>query len=248
MVDLAVILAAGKGTRLYPLSKDIPKCLLPLNGETILDYQLAALQENGINQVVIVTGYLEEQLRNAASGKAKFVHNPEFASTNNLYSLWQARHEFRGKSFVCLHADLLFHPRILHRCLRLDGDVVLAVDKNMNDETMRVRFRKDGSVKIRKGIPSNRAFGTFLGMALFSSRAVSYLETTIGELLIEGQNRDSYFTVAVERLSKNNNMVQASITSGLPWIEIDNLADLEIARLRILPSLFDTDNLSDGII
>ena len=236
-VELAVVLAAGRGTRLYPFSRDIPKCLLPLNGGTILDYQLAALHDNGIHRVVIVTGYLADQLRTAAADRAGFVHNPEYATTNNLYSLWQARSIYKGQAFLCLHADLLFHPRILHRCLEQDGDVVLAVDQKLAEETMRVRYRGNGQVEIRKGIPSHLAFGTFLGMACFSSWASSRLVEAMDALLAGGQAHDAYFTLAIEKLSREGIEIQCSTTGGRPWIEIDVPHELEIARRAILPAI-----------
>ena len=73
---LAVILAAGQGMRLRPLTNDRPKCLLKVGNHTLLEHQLKALQANGIRNVVIVTGYLAEQIHQAAAGQAQFVHNP----------------------------------------------------------------------------------------------------------------------------------------------------------------------------
>ena len=242
---LAVILAAGRGTRLYPLTRDVPKCLLPVGNRTILEHQLGVLQSSGVNEIVIVTGFLAEQVRAAAAGQASFVHNPEYATTNTLHSLWAARHVYQGRSFVCLYSDLLFHPDILRRCLETEGDVVLAVDENLAEETARVRLVDSRVTEIRKGIPPGDAFGTFLGMAVFSTTATAALVRVLEELIARDDSIQAYFTVAIEQLSREGFDVQCSTTGGLPWIEIDFPHELEIARRNILPAI--EENPREGL-
>ena len=91
----AIILASGTGKRLQPLTDLVPKSLLTVGHQTILDYQLTSLTKQGINEVVITTGPLREQIeehvRSRYSAEVQFVHNPRFETTNYIYTLWLAK-------------------------------------------------------------------------------------------------------------------------------------------------------------
>ena len=85
----ALILAAGRGTRMGGI--DTPKCLLDLGGLSIIQYQIKCLKNAGINKIFIVTGYNSEQIHSHLNDDFNFLHNVDFATTNNLYSVWTAR-------------------------------------------------------------------------------------------------------------------------------------------------------------
>ena len=109
----AVIVAAGAGTRMMPLTSDTHKCLLAVNGRPIIEYSLAVLREQGIKHITMVTGHQDQQVRQALSGSVdRFVINPFYSITNNMASLWMAGKAMR-EDFLYLHSDLLYHPDIL---------------------------------------------------------------------------------------------------------------------------------------
>lgn len=237
----AVILAAGSSTRLYPLTRECPKCLLDVGGTTLLEHQLRALAACHIDEVVVVVGYLSEMIRHAVEQvhvtvPLTFVHNPDYATTNNLYSLWMARDWLRDSAFVCLHADVLFHPWILQRCLSAEPEICLAVDQQIHQETMKVAIESGRVTQIGKGIEPEAISGTFLGMAKCSAPAGQMVLQETEVLVALGQTQ-RYFTAAIERLISKGIPVGFSWTDGLPWIEIDFAEELERARREVYPEI-----------
>ena len=159
----AIILAAGKGTRLN--GHDLkPKCLFEVGGQTLLARQVDALREAGINEIVIVLGFEAERIRRLYEHTASFVINERFAETSSLYSLWLAR-EHLLDGFVVLNCDVLFHPQLLARLLSSpleDALLIDLVDKNNNhlgDEEMKIKLRDGLVVEINKDMDPAEADG-----------------------------------------------------------------------------------------
>ena len=232
--DLAVILAAGAGTRLRPRSERVPKCLLEVGGRALLDYQLDALGRNGVRDVLVVTGFGAEQITGRYGSRVRSVHNPDFETTNNLHSLWTARQEFAGRDFLCLHADVLFHPALLHGCLESKADACFLLDRELNQETMKARLEGERVVEISKTVAHHQRGGTFLGIARFAPPASSALPEVLEALVADPVNRNAYFTACVPELSRRGLNLGCSWTNGLPWIEIDFEADFERAERDVL--------------
>lgn len=233
---LAVLLAAGTGSRLRPLTDNLPKCLLEVGGRPLLDYQLEALATHGVEDILVVTGHAAGEITRRYP-RLRTLHDPEYATTNNLHSLWAARREFAGRDFVCLHTDLLFHPAILGPCLESRADVGVALDRALVEETMKARVEDDRVVEISKSIPRAKMFGTFLGIARFSARAAAALPDVLGSLVAREENRQAYFTACVPALAAKGFPATFTLTEGLPWVEIDSLADLQRASESVFPLL-----------
>lgn len=120
-VSTAVLLAAGSGSRLNPLTNDVPKCLAEIDGIPILEHQVACLRRWGFKKLVIVVGHLEHSIRHfldslGAGIDIEYVSNPRFKTTNNNYSLWLAR-ERLSQPFLLLECDLVFEASLLERML-----------------------------------------------------------------------------------------------------------------------------------
>lgn len=250
----AVLLAAGRSTRLYPVTVDTPKCLLEIGGKTLLEHQLDAIQSCEVEEIVLVTGYLKHLLEDKISEiaqrysfKITTIENPRYAETNNIYSLWTVREALRDSAFLVLHADVLFHPKILSTGAGADGDIVLIVDRAVLEETMKVKFDADGRVlTVGKHVQMSEATGTFLGLAKFSEAGGRALLDE-AERLIESGETNAYFTLAVENLIKQNYEARAVLTNNLPWIEIDFPAELEQAKTEIFPLIANTGILTSNV-
>lgn len=234
------MLVAGRSTRLYPLTLDRPKCLLEVGGKTLLEHQLDALATVGIDELILVTGYLREmieakveQVRSRYPFAIRFVFSPDFAKTNNLHSLWAAREEVDGFDFLCLHADVLFHPGILQKAASDPRDIVLVAEPEILQETMKLQLDGDRVTSVGKHISMKEADGTFPGIAKFSADGGKRLFAEMSTLLEADMN--AYFTFAAESLIKKGTEVNASFTGGLPWIEIDIEAELIEAEQKVLP-------------
>lgn len=127
-VRRAVILAAGNGNRLMPLTAEVPKCLAMVNGEPILLRALRALASEGVREVVIVIGYRGEQLRRRVGSSfmdmtIRYVDAPRYATTNNICSLWDAR-EYLDQDVLLLEGDVVFDAQVISRLSRHEGNSV----------------------------------------------------------------------------------------------------------------------------
>lgn len=161
----AIILAAGKGNRLYPLTKEIPKALLKLNGETILEHQIQNLRGCGINEIVAVTGFQANKIKESGGPNILYIHNPSYESTNNLVSLWFARNEMDG-DFIFLDGDVVFDRQILEELLQMHQDICLVVDrKACIEEDMKVKVKDELIIEINKSMDSSEVYGEFIGIA-----------------------------------------------------------------------------------
>lgn len=227
---LAVILAAGAGTRLRPLTDNRPKCLLEVDGRALLDYQLEALEANGVGDVLVVTGFCAEQIVDRYGARVRTLYDPEYESTNNLHSLWSARREFAGRELVCLHADVLFPPSLLRRCLEAAQDVTVVLDRHLVEETMKARVEGERVVEIGKNIPREGQFGTFVGIARFAPPASAALADALESLVADTMHRQSYFVACLPRLVSQGLEVGYVLSSGLPWVEIDTAEDLQRSK------------------
>ena len=224
-----VILAAGRGTRMGDM--DIPKCLLKIGNLSLIQYQLSCFRQLGIDDVMIITGYNEHMIKEHLVTERldiKYEFNENFDSTNNLYSLFKAKN-FVKDDFICLHADLLFHRKILKKCYEHAADICLVVEKNTRSETLRVKIENGKILQINKTMPINSADGNFIGMVKFRKAIHKALFDEMSEY-IEQQNRDAYFVAAIEKMIEKGISTEFVETENLPWIDIDEKAEFESAK------------------
>jgi len=221
----------------------MPKCLLDFGGRTILDYQIEGLWAAGVSQIGIVIGHNGYQIvdhvtRTFSDGcdSFHFIHNPLFATTNNIYSLWLAGEWIGLDSFICLNADVLCHPAILLPAVSGKAPVSMIVDPQWRDETMKVVIRNHSVVQMSKSISRTEYSATYIGITTFSRQVAPLLFDEIGRVLGEGR-ADQFFNAAVQRLVDRGLHVGSIRTRGLPWAEIDDPADLQFAWSFVFPRL-----------
>jgi choline kinase len=239
----ALILAAGQGTRIRAIHGEHPKCLIRVDGRTILDHQLHSLRIAGIRDVGIVVGYEKEQIirhvrsrYRDGSQRISFIENAAFASTNNMFSLWSARDWVEQESFVCLNADVIFNLYILSTALTSTAPISMIVDPEWRDETMKVIISGDRIVQMSKRIPRETFSGTYIGITVFSAEVNRQLFDKLGKLVSTGRVNE-FFNVAVQQLADEGVHVGFTSTGGLPWAEIDDPADLAFAQQHVFPKL-----------
>ena len=241
----AIILAAGRGRRLWPFTADCPKCLLSIGPYTILEQQLLHLERAGIAEVVLVCGFGTERIGHrlenyAGALRVKILYNPFYAISENLISLWVARSEMEGP-FVLLNGDSVFHPEILHRLLRMDAASCLMIDhKNAyDDDDMKVQVRGSRIVRICKSLSPDSADAASIGIMKFSGSGVCALRTMLEEIVSEETAMNSYFLESIQHLINRDFPVVHCAVDGLPWADVDTPEDLR--RVRQAPSLFQRD-------
>jgi choline kinase len=246
----AIILAAGRGSRLTGASAGRPKCLLRLGGVTLLERQLAALHLAGIRRITVVTGYQAPSVAAVCHGLADTVENTRFAETNSLYSLWLAR-PLLGEGFVVLNGDVLFHSQLLSDLVSCHHDDALLVsyrgNEPLGDEEMKVKVRRGCVVDIAKTLPVEEADGENVGIARFSPDGARLLVSLMDELVSAGRLRE--WAPRAFRAFAAKRPLHAVGTRGFPWIEIDFPEDYRRASREVLPQVDDrVEVASDDVV
>ncbi len=234
----AIILAAGRGGRLQGVTGDRPKCLARLGAATLLERQISALRGCGLAPITVVDGYRSAEVRRIAGADVEFVHNPQFASTNSLYSLWLTR-DLLVDGFLVLNCDVLFDPQLLVDLLTARyPDALLVASRGADrysDEEMKVRIRGGRVVAIATSIDSDEADGENIGIGKFGPNGAAILVDELERIVAAGGTREwlpAAFAAFAERRP-----LYAVDSRGLPWIEIDFPEDYWRACSDILPAI-----------
>lgn len=231
----AIILAAGVARRLYPLTLDIPKCLLEVGGKPIIDYQLDAMKAQGITDVTIVVGYHRDKLEDHLSKSYtdmifSFVINHHFFETNTAFSLSLCGNVLRNSGVLLMNGDVLYPRELLARVLKSEHENVLAVEvKSCGKEEVKVIEGENGKItSIGKELIEENSLGEFIGVARLSSGFSRSLAGSLDKLVAAGGRAD-YFEAGMEPLLVEHEVFYADV-SDLPCIEIDFREDLEQAQ------------------
>ena len=234
MVKKAIILAAGQGRRLLPLTRNRPKCLLKVGGKTILEHQMERLARSGIDDVTVVTGYQAEKIHLLLSGRVTYIHNDDCLVTSSLYSFWLAR-ESAKDGFIVLNSDVLFHEEILYNLLVSPHPDVLAMEYNqrLGEEEMKIQVNNGKVKNMSKSL--TKFSGENVGIVKFSKKGAEKLLQTV-EANVKAGIVNVPIPYAFDQLAKHSSLFGVS-TGKLPWIEIDFVEDLEKARQVIHPAI-----------
>jgi choline kinase len=238
---IGLVLAAGAGRRLHPLTADLPKTLLPVSGErTILDLALANLRAVGIERVVVVTGFAahrvherREELERRHAVRLELLVNERAEEWNNAYSLWLARAAF-AQGAILINGDTV-HPASVEAdvldAAGEDGGLVLALDdvKALGEEEMKVVVSPAGTVRrITKHTDPAAADGEYIGVTLIPAEAAEGL----AEALEATWRRDPslYYEDGYQEYLDRGGTVRVAPIGDVPWVEVDDHADLARAR------------------
>ena len=236
-----IILAAGKGGRLNGTAAERPKCLVEIGGVSLVERQVRALREQGIDDIVIVIGYQADRVRKACGQWITYVENTRYAQTNSLFSLWLAR-PLLFEGFVVLNCDVLFHPALLSDLLTArHEDALLLAYRNedeealgpLGDEEMKVRVRRGRVVSMSKQMDPADADGENVGIVKFGPTGAANLVAIMDELVVPGNLRE-WAPRAFSEFAQRRPLHVVG-TRGLPWIEIDFPEDYRRAVRDVLP-------------
>lgn len=235
----AIIMAAGKGSRLGGLTADMPKAFLEIKGIKLIEYNIALLHSCGIKDIILVTGYRSENFEKFAAeiDGVRCIFNPFYEMVNVLGSFYMAQ-EYLTEDTVYMHGDTLCAPEIFREMLIQKGDMVLPVDyKLCDEEAMKVRTENGTLVEISKQIPCDAGEGEFIGIAKISKNILEDLKKASRKVLKEKQF-NSYFEGAVQELIKLGQYNLKIIpTKGAFWAEVDFQEDYEKAAAGISEEL-----------
>jgi len=223
----AVILSAGRGSRLLPLTEDLPKCLLPIGLTTVLGMQLDTLFRAGIKKVSVVTGFnaqmVEAEINARPSGpKVKSIYNPFYQVADNLASCWMARKAMKS-DFLLINGDTLFAPDLLDKVLSAPAmPISVTIDK---------KNHYDGDdMKVTLNESRQQTNGESIGMLRFMGDGPNIFKTEIKALMQNNKGTKSWFLSAIHGLAQNGIPIETINIIGSTWSELDTPEDYEICR------------------
>ena len=239
----AIILAAGQGTRLRPLTNNRPKCMVHLQGRPLLDHQIDVLRASGISDLHIITGYLAEQIERPGLKKH---FNPDYASTNMVHLLFCASELMVGlEDLLITYGDIVYTKQVIQSLIASEDPISLGVDlswyqywktrmENPLDDAETLRLRDGNQIIELGGKPANydQIEGQYMGLIKIRADYVKDLkifwETMDRKAMYDGKDFDNMFMTS---------FLQCLIDAGWPvsatfvnsgWLEVDTPEDLEI--------------------
>ena len=229
----AIILAAGTSTRLRPLTEDLPKCLLPLNKDAIIDHQIRCLERCAVDHIFVVAGYkrvlLEEHIANVETGiPISIVNNELFEETDNAFSLSLALDyiDASNDTVLVLDGDILFELALLAKLIESPYDNACITDntKDIQPEDCKVVVIDHTAARIGKQVPGNVVYTSMIKLSTDFLKAFT-------RALKEPRAQPEWYSEPLDRvLMKQPSTLHVIYTNGLLRCEIDTYEDLLYAR------------------
>lgn len=235
----AVILSAGQGSRLHPLTEDCPKCLLTLGETTMLGHQIQQLAASGVEEIAVVAGFRAAAVEAEISKHhtpgmiVKTVFNPFFHVADNLASCWMARGEM-DRDFVIVNGDTIFEQAVYERLRDNAGtSVSMAIDRKdkYDSDDMKVSLAGGKLTAVGKDLPLEEVDGESIGMIMFKGEGPRLFVEVLDQFMRGGSGVSNWYLKAVGVLGEQGEVDTVSV-EGLKWGEVDFPEDL--AKVRAL--------------
>ncbi len=244
-----IILAAGQGTRLKPLTDNKPKCLVEVSSKSILQWQLWSARMAGIEKIAVVRGYRKEMISPAG---VTVVDNPDFATTNMVETLWMAE-QFFQEGFIVAYGDIIYEPKVLKKLMQAPSGIQVVVDhgwkdywsrrfSNVLDDAETLRLDEEGQIQEIGQKPNSieEIEGQYIGLMKFSGDGVEQLKKIYAQA--HREEKEGKKPLGKDKSARNlyfTDILQGIIESGYPvhqvpinrhWLEIDSPEDLLVAE------------------
>jgi choline kinase len=239
MTTLAVILAAGQGTRLLPLTADTPKCLIDVGGRPLLGHMLDALAAAGTTRAIVVTGHRAERVESYLAAhppplRVSTARNAAYATTNNAASLEAARHAIGAEAFVLCDGDVIFSESPLDALLASAEPCTLVVDRgaSLGDEEMKVRIDARGLVaQLSKRLDPTVCVGESIGVQKLGGPALARVWDEVNAV-VRADAATAYYEDVFQRLIDDGVRFGTSEVATDGWMQRADHADRAAARRR----------------
>jgi len=233
----AIILSAGQGSRLLPLTADRPKCLIDFSGKSLLAWQIGSLVASGIEEIAVVTGFHDAKVDAALAAldhpgvtiRTRF--NPFFKVADNLGSCWIAREEM-DQDFIILNGDTLVSPEIVARLIagaKAPITVTIDVKDSYDLDDMKVQRDGDRLLQIGKRLEPHETNAESIGMLAFTGKGPAIFRAQVEAMMRTPEGVLNWYLKAIHALAPSGVVGTVSI-EGLGWAEVDFPEDLPIAR------------------
>lgn len=241
---IGVILAAGMAKRLRPLTDTRPKCLLQVGERTLLQRTVDALLQAGISELVVVTGYRGNMLRDFLQQHypqmtIHFIDNVDYEHNNNIFSLWLTRPYTDGRDFLLMDSDILFDPAIVRRMLA-EGGTALALNRHeLGEEEIKVIVNADNKVvELSKTCSISDAIGESVGIEKIAADYSVALFRELEQMIDHEGLIDIFYERAFERLIPQGHLFKVVDTTDMFSIELDTVDDFNRAKELIPATLY----------
>jgi choline kinase len=231
----AIILAAGRGSRMGVMTATKPKCLIELGGKTLLEWQMAALRAAGMQSITVVGGYRKELL---ASGSYCLLENPDWADTNMLATLRCASALLREEACLVSYGDILYRPDRVEALATVEADIAISYDTRW-ERLWRARFtdpladaetfRQDNGWLTTIGERAERISdieGQYVGLLKFTPRGWAQVEEVVSSLAVDRQNRIDMTNLL--RILLGRGIGVRCVPGSGAWCEVDDSSDLRL--------------------
>lgn len=225
--ERAIILSAGQGRRLSPLTDRRPKCLIDLSGRTMLGWQLHRLQAAGVKEAVIVTGFganlVDAEIAHLPAGpmQVRTLFNPFYALADNLASCWLARREF-DRPVLLLNGDTLFETAIAERLIGApDGEITLAIDRKETYDSDDMKVQTDGTRLCAIGKSIEVYDAESIGFLRFSTAGAARFSHAVEEAMRRPEGLKRWYLSVIDHLAHTTEAVAVQSIEGLEWGETD---------------------------
>lgn len=245
----AIILSAGQGKRLLPLTATLPKCLLEVQGKTLLEWQVGELHKCGVNEITVVTGYGADKVEALLQTKqhlqqVKTLYNPDYATTDNLVSCWKVRKEM-NEDFILLNGDTLFEAEVLKTLLASPINpitVTINHKERYDNDDMKVSLNNTQLMRIGKTLAPEETDGESIGMILFRGDGPMTFQRELEHAVDEPQAAHRWYLSVIDTIASQEEVLTCSIR-GLRWCEVDCPADLKEAD-RVVTGFPNEDGIN----
>ena len=253
----SIILAAGEGTRLRPYTLSRPKCMVEVGGRSLLDRQLDILEAAGVEENIIVGGYLFDKLSKRG---ARYYENPDYHKTNMVWTLFCAEEELQGEIIIS-YGDIVYSLKNLRDLLECSSDIAVTIDLDWErywharledplSDAETLKLTEKGTIlEIGKKPGSlDEIEGQYMGLMKFSPKGTELLKTVFNELKDRGSIQGkpvekAYMTDLLQEMIGLGYTLQSVPVRG-GWIEVDTVNDLESDITRTRLDSIENNNLS----
>jgi choline kinase len=228
----AIILSAGKGSRLLPLTADRPKCLIELSGKSLLEWQLDALQAAGVDEAVVVSGFRDDLVDAVAATRpgVRTLFNPFYHVADNLGSVWMARAELDGDALL-LNGDTLVSPALLAKVLGAEtGPIAVTIDEKEDYDADDMKVLRDGDRLLRIGKALGQYNAESIGLLAFRGEGPFLFADRVETMMRQPDGTRRWYLRAIDGLAQAGADVRTVSIRGEEWQEVDFPEDVESAK------------------